>query len=128
LNFIWIGIVYLVFPETSGRSLESIEAMFTTSPFYWQMEKAYAENQDMFANTHKHGIEGVDLAKEKQIDCSHEELPYVWWDDRRSGLMWRGIVIQKPVIYNIAGYLSLSKVVRAAHLILKNQKDYPEHG
>jgi hypothetical protein len=66
LNFIWIGIVYLVFPETSGRSLESIEAMFTTS-----------ENQDMFANTHKHGIEGVDLAKEKQIDCSHEELPYV---------------------------------------------------
>jgi hypothetical protein len=35
------------------------------------------ENQDMFANTHKHGIEGVDLAKEKQIDCSHEELPYV---------------------------------------------------
>jgi hypothetical protein len=42
--------------------------------------------------------------------------------------MWSGIVIQKPVIYNIAGYSSLSKVVRAAHLILKNQKDYPEHG
>jgi hypothetical protein len=77
LNFIWIGIVYLVFPETAGRSLESIEVMFTTSPFYWQMEKAYAENKDMFANTRKQEMEGVDLAKEKQIDCSHEELPYV---------------------------------------------------
>jgi hypothetical protein len=75
LNFIWIGIVYLVFPETSNRS---IEAMFTTkSPFYWNMEKAYAENKDMFATTHKQEMECVALAKEKQIDCSHEELPYV---------------------------------------------------
>jgi hypothetical protein len=52
--------------------------MFTTkSPFYWNMEKAYAENKDTFATTHKQEMEGVALAKEKQIDCSHEELPYV---------------------------------------------------
>jgi hypothetical protein len=51
--------------------------MFTTSPFYWQMEKAYAANKDMFATTHKQEIEGIDLAEEKQLDCSHEELPYV---------------------------------------------------
>ena len=72
LNFIWIGIVYLVYPETSNRSLESIEAMFTTSPFYWQMEKAYAENKDMFATTKEER-----LSKEKQLDCSHDELTHV---------------------------------------------------
>ncbi|CAD0109655.1 unnamed protein product [Aureobasidium uvarum] len=76
LNFIWIGIVYLIYPETSNRSLESIEAMFTTSPFYWQMEKAYAENKDMFA-TGKHEMEGDRLSKEKELECSHDELPHV---------------------------------------------------
>jgi len=45
LNFIWIWVIYLVYPETANRSLESIEAMFTTSPYYWQMEKAYAEQE-----------------------------------------------------------------------------------
>lgn len=77
LNFVWVVIVFLIYPETSNRSLESIEAMFTTSPFYWHMEKAYAQNKDMFATTHKHDIEGIDLAKEKQIDCAHEEMSYV---------------------------------------------------
>ncbi|KAI4718439.1 general substrate transporter [Aureobasidium sp. EXF-10727] len=94
LNFIWIGIVYLIYPETSkfvlclsdisskytdsvsSRSLESIEAMFTTSPFYWQMEKAYAKNKDMFA-TSRHDMDGGNLSKEKELECSHDELPQV---------------------------------------------------
>ncbi|KAH0006774.1 major facilitator superfamily transporter sugar, partial [Aureobasidium melanogenum] len=77
LNFIWIGIVYLIYSETSNRSLESIEAMFTTSPFYWQMEKAYAENKDLFA-TAKPGMLGDErLSKEKQLECVHDELTHV---------------------------------------------------
>ncbi|THZ38375.1 general substrate transporter [Aureobasidium pullulans] len=75
LNFIWIGIVYLIYPETANRSLESIEAMFTTSPFYWQMEKAYAENKDLFIT--KAEMEGG-LEKQKQFEySSHDELPQV---------------------------------------------------
>lgn len=75
LNFIWIGIVYLIYPETANRSLESIEAMFTTSPFYWQMEKAYAENKDLFIT--KAEMEGG-LEKRKQFEySSHDELPQV---------------------------------------------------
>ncbi|KAF7587180.1 hypothetical protein BBP40_007643 [Aspergillus hancockii] len=39
LNLIWIPIVYLFYPETCNRSLESIEALFSTpSPFYWEMD------------------------------------------------------------------------------------------
>ncbi|KAG9737612.1 major facilitator superfamily transporter sugar, partial [Aureobasidium melanogenum] len=76
LNFIWIGIVYLIYPETSNRSLESIEAMFTTSPFYWQMEKAYAENKDLFT-TAKPGMQDERLSKEKQLECVHDELTHV---------------------------------------------------
>ncbi|KAJ9479272.1 putative Sugar transporter STL1 (putative) [Pseudozyma hubeiensis] len=56
LNFVWIWIVYLLYPETSNRSLESIEAMFSTpSPFYWNMEKAYADNkQTLFVDQVDH--------------------------------------------------------------------------
>jgi hypothetical protein len=36
-------ITVIVYPETRGRSLESIEALFSTpSPFFWKMEQAYA--------------------------------------------------------------------------------------
>jgi len=51
--------------------------MFTTSPFYWKMEKAYAENKDIFVASHKQDMEGFSLAEEKQLDCSHEELSQV---------------------------------------------------
>ncbi|OAA61818.1 major facilitator superfamily transporter sugar [Niveomyces insectorum RCEF 264] len=50
LNLIWIPIVYLFYPETAGRSLESIDALFSTSsPFNWEMEKAYREHGDVLA-------------------------------------------------------------------------------
>lgn len=42
LNLLWIPVVFLLYPETAGRSLESIEALFSTdSPFNWHMEEAY---------------------------------------------------------------------------------------
>ncbi|PVH98168.1 general substrate transporter [Periconia macrospinosa] len=65
LNFIWIWIVYLFYPETANRSLESIEAMFTSSPFYWQMEKAYAENKDFFKEKATPGV-GLENVKDNE--------------------------------------------------------------
>ncbi|KAK4495992.1 hypothetical protein PRZ48_013260 [Zasmidium cellare] len=48
LNLLWIPIVFFLYPETSKRSLESIEAMFTSSsPLFKDMEKAYRSvNED----------------------------------------------------------------------------------
>jgi sugar porter (SP) family MFS transporter len=44
LNLLWIPVVFLFYPETAGRSLESIDALFSTgNPFNWAMEKAYRE-------------------------------------------------------------------------------------
>ena len=53
LNLIWMPIVYFFYPETSNRSLESIDAMFSSrSPLYHAMEKAYrdAGNGDVLAH------------------------------------------------------------------------------
>ncbi|KAJ5583394.1 hypothetical protein N7535_002014 [Penicillium sp. DV-2018c] len=50
LNLLWIPIVYLFYPETRNRSLESIDALFSTSsPFYWKMEDAYKLHGDVLA-------------------------------------------------------------------------------
>ncbi|PWY83719.1 general substrate transporter [Aspergillus sclerotioniger CBS 115572] len=51
LNLLWIPVVYLFYPETCNRSLESIEALFsTTSPFSWDMEEAYCLGGDVLAD------------------------------------------------------------------------------
>jgi MFS family permease len=48
LNLLWIPVVYLFYPETAGRSLESIEALFSTgSLFNWSMEQAYRDQGKM---------------------------------------------------------------------------------
>jgi hypothetical protein len=49
LNLFWIPVIFLFYPETKGRSLESIECMFDTSPFFWQMEKAFRYNEERIA-------------------------------------------------------------------------------
>ena len=49
LNLLWIPIVWLFYPETSGRSLESIEAMFSSGATYKSMERAYMENVSVLA-------------------------------------------------------------------------------
>lgn len=47
-------IIVLVYPETRNRSLESIEALFSTSsPFYWKMEQAYRIHGDVLV---EHGV------------------------------------------------------------------------
>jgi hypothetical protein len=49
-SLIWIPIIYLLYPETSNRSLESIEALFATrSPFSWEIEKPYNIHDDILA-------------------------------------------------------------------------------
>ncbi|KAJ5190993.1 uncharacterized protein N7498_009978 [Penicillium cinerascens] len=54
LNLLWIPIVFLFYPETRNRSLESIEGLFSTSsPFHWRMEEAYKLHGDVLA---EHGV------------------------------------------------------------------------
>jgi hypothetical protein len=51
LNLLWIPAVYFFYPETAGRSLESIEAMFSTSsPFNRHMERAYHDQAELLDN------------------------------------------------------------------------------
>ncbi|BFZ59959.1 hypothetical protein YB2330_000981 [Saitoella coloradoensis] len=46
LNVIWIPIIYLLYPETNNRTLESIEVLFSpASPFVWASERAYAQRE-----------------------------------------------------------------------------------
>lgn len=71
LNLIWIPVVYLFYPETKDRSLESIESMFGSSPFYWQMEKAYAASERM--REEKIAL-GTEVARQKNVfDDEHKE-------------------------------------------------------
>ncbi|KAK3307779.1 major facilitator superfamily transporter sugar [Chaetomium strumarium] len=60
LNLLWIPIVYLFYPETADRSLESIDALFSTdSPFNWNMEKAYREHGDVLAELRQSDVSSV---------------------------------------------------------------------
>jgi hypothetical protein len=57
----------IVYPETRNRSLESIEALFSTpSPFYWKMEQAYKLYGDVLVD---YGV-----TKSGGLDASHNEL------------------------------------------------------
>ncbi|KAM3065591.1 hypothetical protein ACMFMG_011301 [Clarireedia jacksonii] len=50
LNLLWMPIVFFFYPETKDRSLESIDAMFSSSrPFYKDMERAYAADGGVLA-------------------------------------------------------------------------------
>ncbi|KAJ5201460.1 uncharacterized protein N7498_006123 [Penicillium cinerascens] len=65
LNLIWIPTVYLFYPETRNRSLESIEALFSTSsPFYWKMEQAFKLHGDVLV---EHGISRDDDKPEQEM-------------------------------------------------------------
>lgn len=90
LNLIWIPIVYLcrlilpdqddmsltvlaVYPETSNRSLESIEALFskTSSPFYWKMEQAYKLHGDVLA---EHGVTKDEHASADKLEWANPNV------------------------------------------------------
>ena len=73
LNLIWIPTVYLFYPETRNRSLESIEALFSTpSPFYWKMEQAYQLRGGVLVE------EDIDKApgESKSKRTASQELPH----------------------------------------------------
>ncbi|KAL1966272.1 hypothetical protein VTN77DRAFT_4625 [Rasamsonia byssochlamydoides] len=75
LNLLWIPIIFLFYPETCGRSLESIEALFSTpSPLSWKMERAYQLHGDVLAErgVKQSDDDGDDKAAER-ADSRHEE-------------------------------------------------------
>lgn len=46
-NLLWVLIVYLIYPETKDRSLESIDILFIPkSPFYWAGERSWREHHN----------------------------------------------------------------------------------
>ncbi|KAJ5429251.1 hypothetical protein N7491_006267 [Penicillium cf. griseofulvum] len=72
LNLIWIPTVFLFYPETRGRSLESIEALFSTpSPFFWKMEQAYTLHGDVLV---EHGVSNSDVDTANNELTSYEKL------------------------------------------------------
>lgn len=94
LNLLWIPIVYLcmsiyvcfpcwtielrltsliVYPETRNRSLESIDALFSTaSPFHWKMEQAYSLRGDVLA---EHGVTNQTYqAGKTESSCDRSEV------------------------------------------------------
>jgi hypothetical protein len=63
----------IVYPETRGRSLESIEALFSTpSPFYWKMEQAYTLHGDVLM---EHGVRKSEVLDAANNDLTSYEKP-----------------------------------------------------
>jgi hypothetical protein len=57
-------ITVIVYPETRNRSLESIEALFSTpSPFYWKMEEAYKLHGDVLAEYSVRKSDGLEAGQ-----------------------------------------------------------------
>jgi MFS family permease len=58
-NYLWIVVIYCFFPETAGRSLESIYLLFrSNSWFVWRNEKDY----ERLAREHEASVaRGVEL-------------------------------------------------------------------
>lgn len=62
LGFKQANVWLLVYPETRNRSLESIDALFSTSsPFHWKMEEAYKLHGDVLA---EHGVDQEQALRE----------------------------------------------------------------
>jgi Sugar (and other) transporter len=77
LNLVWIPIVYFFYPETKDRSLESIEAMFSSrSPLYSAMERAYQEKGDVIAM--KGGREEIERRVSIISTASQEKHKLKW--------------------------------------------------
>lgn len=54
-----------VYPETADRSLESIDALFSTNrPFNWDMERAYREHGNVLRDRRRSDASGVDDGSE----------------------------------------------------------------
>ncbi|KAL2192238.1 general substrate transporter [Corynascus similis CBS 632.67] len=61
LNLLWIPIIYLFYPETADRSLESIDVLFSTQrPYNWDMERAYREHGDILHERRRSDDSAID--------------------------------------------------------------------
>ena len=57
--------ILTVYPETAHRSLESIDALFSTNrPFNWDMERAYREHGDVLCQRRQSDASGIDDGSE----------------------------------------------------------------
>ncbi|KAH7046616.1 general substrate transporter [Macrophomina phaseolina] len=69
LNLIWMPIAWLFYPETAGRSLESIDVLFSTSSaFNWKMEQQYKEHGDIL------GEMGLSVGSQKAAEKAQSSL------------------------------------------------------
>lgn len=71
-NLLWVFIVYLIYPETKDRSLESINFLFIPkSPLYWAGERSWREhhNGDVLAGREN---EVAEHARQIKGDVSSE--------------------------------------------------------
>lgn len=72
LNLLWIPIVYLFYPETANRSLESIYVLFNThSPFSWAMEREYAAHGNILVDRDEHRVDEKGGARRYVGDSSN---------------------------------------------------------
>ena len=79
-NLLWVLIVYLIYPETKDRSLESINFLFMAeSPTYWASERSYREHNhgDILAGREHEVAEqarhikadgGSEMSEQRQIE------------------------------------------------------------
>jgi len=73
-NLLWVLIVYLIYPETKDRSLESINFLFIPrSPTYWASERSYREhhNGDVLA---EHGNDVEEQTGRTKVDAGNDIL------------------------------------------------------
>lgn len=66
-KMIWVLIisVWTVYPETAHRSLESIDALFSTKrPFNWDMERAYRERGNVLRDREQSDASGMEDGSE----------------------------------------------------------------
>lgn len=68
-------IIVIVYPETRDRSLESIEALFSTSsPFYWKMEQAYKLHGDVLVEHKVNKGDGLDVGQTESMSYEKPEV------------------------------------------------------
>lgn len=75
-NLLWVLIVYLIYPETKDRSLESINFLFIPkSPLYWAGERSWKEhnNGDVLAG---HEGEVVERTRQIKADASSDMIEH----------------------------------------------------
>jgi len=77
LNLLWIPIVYLFYPETANRSLESIEALFSVgSLLNKDMERAYKASGDGSA-VERRANSFAEEKKMRRASSEENEFEYV---------------------------------------------------